>query len=129
MGGSAFEPQGIIFSKNFIFLDPSSTPFDFYSNWGRIEAGWGNFLKLPQLYQDSKGIEEGWKNVLYSKNIHQELSNALPPMSFGPIVAEISWFEVNEKISKFQFFQKVSIFSHFSMYISWFLNDFWKIEI
>ena len=43
---------------------------------------------------------------LFSKNINQELSNALPPMSFGPIVAEILSFEVSEKISKFQFFQK-----------------------
>ena len=42
-------------------------------------------------------------------------SNALPPKYFGPIVAEISYFEVNTKISEFHFFQSVSIFLGFSM--------------
>ena len=126
MGGSAFEPQGIIFSKNFIFLDPSSIPFDFYSNWGRIEAGWGNFLNRPQLYQESKGIEAGWKIFLFSKNISHELSNALPPMSFGPIVAEISCVEVSKIICDFQFFQNLYIFAEFSMDFGWFFHEFWK---
>ena len=35
----------------------------------------------------------------------QGLSNALPPKYFGPIVAKISYFEVNAKISEFHFFK------------------------
>ena len=72
-------------------------------------------MKLPQLYQKSKGIEAGSKIFLFSKNIDHKLSNALPPMSFGPIVAEISYVEVSEIICDFQFFQNLYIFAEISM--------------
>ena len=126
MGGSAFEPPSIIFSKNFNFPYSSSIPFDPCSNWGRIEEGWGHFLKFPQLYQKSKGVEAGWKFFLFSKNMNHKLSNALPPVSFGPIVAEISFVEVSEKICDFQFFQNLYIFAEFSIDFAWFFHEFWK---
>ena len=56
----------------------------------------------------------------------QGLVDALPPKYFGPIVTEISYFEVNAKISEFHFFQNASIFLGFSMDFHWFFYDFWK---
>ena len=126
MGGSAFEPPSIIFSKNFNFPHPSSIPFDLCSNWGRIEEGWGHFLKLPQLYQRSKGIEAGWKFFLFSKNIGHKLSNALPPMSFGPMVAKISCVEVSKIICDFQFFQNSWKNQAKSIENSAKMYEFWK---
>ena len=91
-GGSAFESPWSIFYENKKIWDPSSIPFDPWYNWGSFKNFPHSSSILPQLLQKSKGVEEGWGKLKFLKNMTHGGSNALSPMYFRPIVAEIFQF-------------------------------------
>ena len=59
---------------------------------------------LPQLYQRALGFEAVQNILLFFNNIGNGLSIAPTPKSFGQKVAEISIFEILEKIEKNEIF-------------------------
>ena len=90
IGGSAFESLWLIFYENKKIFHPASIPFDLWYNWGSFKKCPHPSSILPQLLQRSKGIEEGWGKLKFLESMSDGGSNALPPMYFGPIVAEKS---------------------------------------
>ena len=79
--------------KNNFWDHPTSSTTIFLTIWGRYVLS-KNWQILPQTLYKLKGIEEGWNFKKLFKNLSAGLSNALPPISFGQKVAEISWFGI-----------------------------------